>query len=81
MERAIVKREIEGEVVFHRSERDECKCCDGNHVYGRTIIVEQRPSIYPGLQMDSVRDFINECLVTIPEIEGKKVRISIEVIQ
>jgi hypothetical protein len=76
-----MKTSIDGVVVFHRSESSDCICCEGNHIYGREIKIEPYPSIFQGLNVENVRDFISESLCTMEGIEGKKVRVTIEVVE
>lgn len=71
---------IEGKVIFQRSDSDKCVCCDGNHIFSRGIEIEPYPSVYRGLNVETVSDFIHETISTTKNIENKKVRISIEVL-
>lgn len=82
---ATSRKSIEGEVVFMRSKdrpgEKPCMCCGGGpHIFGRYVKIEPQPSIYKGLMMDSVGGFLDEALHTIPGIEGRRVRITIEVL-
>ena len=75
------KMEGEGNVVLRRSDSDCCQCCDGNHVYNISIDVPKIPSLFAGLENESVDDYIHDFLVRHKhEIEGKKVRVTIETV-
>ncbi len=71
-------RSIDGKVVFRRG-TGKCACCEGGHVYEKTIQIE--PYSHPtasGLEVRCVNDFINEVLETSEDIEGKKVKVTVE---
>jgi len=55
----IYKNQVEGTVVFSRSDKpNTCICCEGNHIYGKHIEFEPFKSVFPGLNVTSVQDFI-----------------------
>lgn len=77
---------VDGVVTFQRSEganAADCRCCDGPHIYGRSIEIDRKgePRIYPGLHLESWGQVIDDALVTTPGVEGKRVRISLEIIE
>jgi len=82
---------IEGKVVFMRSkdhEKPYCICCgDPNtpheHIFNRHIeLPMQKSKVFAGgLPVRHLVDFEQEVLHLIPDIEGKNVRITIEVIE
>lgn len=69
---------IEGTVVFKRSAGagKNCVCCDGDHVYGRNIAYDTRAK----RPDDTALDELVRGVISKPENEGKRVRISIEII-
>lgn len=76
-----VSKSITGVVKFNRSKSSDCVCCDGPHIYGRDIKIKKRPSIFQGLKVKSVEDWLHEQLFLIEGIENKKVRITIEIVE
>lgn len=60
-------KSIEGKVVFQKTDTDYCVCCEGNHIYSRYIDA-------------NVYDFISENALHPNEMEGKTVRISVEIL-
>jgi len=82
------KASITGKVVFLRGKEEPpyCVCCgDPNtphkHVFGHRIELDEHPKCTAiGLRIESVYDFINETMHIIPNIEGKGVRVSVEVL-
>jgi len=80
---------ITGTVVFMRSDLKPpyCACCgDPNvphrHIFNEHIkLDEQSDSIFPGLKVQDLQDFLHECLHRMKDIEGKRVKISLEVIE
>ena len=75
---------IEGVVQLHRSEPSvpPCRCCRGGpHVYSESIFVEPMPSIFAGLKIKSVADWLRDYLSRNRfELEGQRVRIKIEIV-
>ena len=66
-----------------------CACCGDGHVphrhnFNRHIKLDDNPdSLYPGLKVQNTYDFENEALTRLrhlSDIEGKAVRITIEVL-
>lgn len=77
---------VEGVVTFQRSEgarASDCDCCEGAHIYGRSIEIDREgePRIFPGLTLESWEQVIEDALITTPDIEGKRVRVSIEFVE
>lgn len=84
------KKTITGTVFLMKSEKskEKCVCCntkDGRHVFGMGVHWENHFKKYAGLEKekadehDLVRELINSN--NLDEIEGKKVRLTIEIIE
>lgn len=73
-------KSIEGKVNFQRTSDEQCVCCEGGHVFSKSIEITPYPSIHAGLEVSTVSDFVNEFISTAPNIENKRVRVSIEVL-
>lgn len=72
-------RSVEGIVRFHRG-KSNCACCEGNHIFGRKIEITPFTSEPTGKTRETVSDFLTECLITTPDLENKRVRVTFEVI-
>lgn len=59
-------KSIEGKIVYQRSESDECVCCEGKHIFSKYIDAD-------------IHSFIREYALTGEKLEGKTVKISIEI--
>lgn len=72
-----------GTVRFHKSDSDDCVCCEGKHIYGASIEIPQgRLRLrYPGLYYERIEEFIHDALFDLPDLEGKRVRVTIESIE
>ncbi len=74
------KKVINGVIKFLRSDKKECVCCKGNHVYKRRIVVPKRKSkVFAGLINESVHDYIYE-FISDEELENKKIKITLEIV-
>jgi hypothetical protein len=75
---------VDGVVRLLRGEPSEppCKCCNGGpHVFGERIEIEPMPSIFAGLQIKSVADWLGDYLSRYRfALEGQRVRVKIEVV-
>lgn len=74
---------IEGTVRWYRWALDstKCTCCtNGQHVVARNIEITEYPSIFDGIRVTNVPTFVMDELVRHPEWEGKRVRVTIEVV-
>lgn len=60
-------KSIEGKVIFQKMDTKDCVCCEGYHIFGRHIDA-------------NVYDFIRENALYPNDMEGKTVRISVEVL-
>lgn len=77
---------LEGIVRFHRGSgpnADACHCCDGPHIYGYRVEVEPFPVPATGLEGCHTNQWLDGWLSSHRRdgIEGKRVRLSIEVIE
>ena len=83
-----MKRSVEGVVRFMRSEqsadREGCVCCpDGVHVFARGVDLDQYEGEWPYSREggSSPGDFVHDMVREAgPEAEGKRVRITFEVL-
>jgi hypothetical protein len=79
-------RVVEGTVVYMRSEREgrePCICCpDGVHVFSQGIALDEYEDRWPyDRDEPSPHRWINDMIrVGFPEIEGKRVRLTMEVL-
>ena len=71
--------QIDGVLRTMRSERSDCSCCDGPHIFAFGVEIEKGPSkVYPGLAVESISDWIHEQLSPWRDRDGMKVRVSLE---
>ena len=84
-----MKREIEGEIVLHRTEpRDTpCICCGGGpHIYGREVKIEggyEGEFWCPPEDGSNLHDWLNDMTREASktgDTEGKRVRVTFEVL-
>ena len=75
---------VVGKVVFMRSDDGDrpCVCCKGNHIFNVHIDFDSQPSpVWDKSFIERFEDIQFEALHHIPNIEGKFVRVTVEVIQ
>jgi hypothetical protein len=80
------KDSVEGVVYCMRSEPKDppCGCCGGMpHFYGVGVKIEpQKSNYYTAFTNKSIEDFLHEFVaIRKNEIEGKRVRVTIEVLE
>lgn len=87
MTEILKKSTINGVVEFKRSkannEKEICGCCPddgGGHIYSRSLELEAFDSNYPKHFGMNVQSFIGTEVLCKNEFEGKRVRITVEVI-
>jgi hypothetical protein len=74
-----MKATIEGTVRFIRSDHSECCCCDGPHICSKTVDFDNWDSPTPAHFPRDANRFVLDN-VTAPEFEGRRVRLTIEVL-
>ncbi len=83
MEKILAKASTEGKVVFMRGDatkKKECICCDGPaHIFCR-LVEFSFDSDYPAHFRRDADLFVSQ-LATRNQFEGKRVRITVEVIE
>lgn len=82
-----VSESEEGTIVYERIEGDsaaarDCKCCEGNHVYGRYVLLPGDPPSYSFSRVRTIHHFINQWIDGHRgnEFEGRRVRVTIELL-
>lgn len=77
--------QVEGVVRLFQSENADppCICCGGEaHIFGITVDVPSRPSLYPGSTTSSVDGYLDEWLSQNKlALKGKRIRITVEVVE
>lgn len=75
-----MKKSIEGELVFLRTNED-CFCCRGNHVMAVFVDVKQDTEGHDGgLSLKNIEHFFKDALRKAEELDRKKVRITVDVV-
>lgn len=76
---------VESTVELMISERNDCTCCPGNHVFGRGLELDDYPGRFPyrrvgdwmGLQGDFVTALFHKHGYAV---HGKRVRVTLELV-
>lgn len=72
-----------GGIVFMRSESDNCVCCDGPHIFGMGVELENLVDGWghPVTKVDSfVNRFATKKVNGVPIHEGKRVEVTVRII-
>ncbi|PZD70803.1 hypothetical protein C1752_08945 [Acaryochloris thomasi RCC1774] len=70
---------ITGTVEVQRSDSSECICCDGQHVFNTSLVLDDYPSFSPGHIKGSLFDWVDSSL-DLKLLEGRRIKISAEVL-
>jgi len=70
------KKYIIGEVICQRSKDNDCKCCEGNHVYSTYLKYKKDEKVHVAFDSDYLKGILHKF---ISDKEGKIIKITIEV--